>query len=443
MKVYGDEDLQAQAKDWYNTFQNQTFQLKSQTYNNAVVFPYKYTPPLNCGGVFDENNNLIELSKDLLVGDIPVGYPQRLEKTCSYKTINKDVVYLGYCSLHFGHFLISSLSRFWFLLESTDKTKDLVYISDKDNLFISDILNFVGWEGGARKVYRIEEPIKFKSVTIPQPCYIENQIKYKEIYRKIGEKVKAYKNYKKIFLSRAKFKGSYKIYGEEHFEKAFKKAGFKIICPEKLSLKKQIGLMKNCEHLAGISGSALHLSLFCKDGIELSDILRYRTHFVYQLWINTMKNITDNYIAAYSEPLTVVANANYPRIVNINDKNFIDYANDNKMDIKKRPEYCLTPKEFLQFISDWSLAAHRDVAETLVDTADIGSAQKFSNTIKSIVNVEDLRRQTRPLRNLVFRIFKAKILFLTNFIPSKNKRKILRNQALNWIHLKLFYIKYY
>jgi hypothetical protein len=157
-----------------------------------------------------------------------------------------------------------------------------------------------------------------------------------------------------------------------------------------------------------------------------------------------MKNIKANYIGAYAK-LLPVSGFGFPYIVNINDKNFIDYARDNNMDIKKRPEFCLTTKEFIHFMADWNLVIYRD-AERLFSEGKISpyvSVEDFYDELKSIINVEDLRRQTRPLRNLVFRIFKAKILFLTNFISSKNKRKILRNQALNWVHLKLFHIKYY
>jgi hypothetical protein len=115
------------------------------------------------------------------------------------------------------------------------------------------------------------------------------------------------------------------------------------------------------------------------------------------------------------------------------------------MDIKKNPKYCLSSKEFIHFMADWNLATYRDAGRLFSDggISPYVSVEDFYDKLKSIVNVEDLRRQTRPLRNLVFRIFKAKILFLINFIPFKNKRKILRNQALNWMHLKLFHIKYY
>jgi hypothetical protein len=443
MKVYGDEDLQKYIKDIYNSFQNQTFQLTTQIHKNAIVFPYqcRFKESASYGGVFDENNNLIEISKDSYSA---VGYPQKLAIP-SYKTVDNEVIYLGYLSYHFGHFLVDSLSRFWFLLDSLDKTKDLVYISNKDNLFISDILNFVGWGRGARKVYRIKEPIKFKSVTIPQSsCFYDHyHIEYKDSCRKIAERVEDNKIYKKIYVSRRKLKSdtTSKLYGDQYFEKAFKKAGFKIIYPEKLSLKEQIGLMKNCEHLAGIVGSALHLSLFCKDGIEVTHILRCKENIRRYIRLNKAKNIKDNYICAYAEPLPV-GSGGFPFIVNINDKNFIDYINDNNMEIKKRPEFCLTTKEFIRFIADWSVAIRRHQDEIVEDVPKYVSLETLK-AIVSIVNVEDLRRQTRPLRNLVFRIFKAKILFLTNFIPSKNKRKIVRNQTLNWIHLKLFHMTYY
>jgi hypothetical protein len=152
MKVYGDENLQKYIEDIYNSIQDQTFQLTTQIHKNAIVFPYqcRFYESVSYGGVFDENNNLIEISKDLYTAPA-VGYPQKLAIP-SYKTVDNEVIYLGYLGSHFGHFLVESLSRFWFLLESRNKTKDLVYVSPKDNPFISDILSFVGWRGGKKSL---------------------------------------------------------------------------------------------------------------------------------------------------------------------------------------------------------------------------------------------------------------------------------------------------
>jgi len=75
----------------------------------------------------------------------------------------------------------------------------------------------------------------------------------------------------KIFFSRINFE---KKIGNERvslgvsreIESLFQNSGFKIVYPEQLSFQRQVELASNVEYLAGMEGSALHLSLFMKKG---------------------------------------------------------------------------------------------------------------------------------------------------------------------------------
>ena len=113
----------------------------------------------------------------------------------------------------------------------------------------------------------IKEITQAKEIIIPQcsmPVFENKWAKeFDKVVEKIKENVKS-KNYKKVYLSRSKLPQSMKTYGEEKIEKQFKKNGFKIIYPERYSIKEQIAILKDCEFLAGTIGSNMHNAIFAK-----------------------------------------------------------------------------------------------------------------------------------------------------------------------------------
>lgn len=52
------------------------------------------------------------------------------------------------------------------------------------------------------------------------------------------------------------------IVNEEEAESLFRGAGYKIVQPESLPIEEQVAIVANATHIAGPSGSALHLMLF-------------------------------------------------------------------------------------------------------------------------------------------------------------------------------------
>jgi hypothetical protein len=319
--IYASELITNKIETTKSSIYNENKELKIEVYNDAFILPYK-EPEIQTddekgdiknriGGVFDNNGNIIELSKTWAEKDVllRVGLPDHYDTNIEMPFVNEEVVFIGYFMWHFGHFITEALCRLWVYLKQKELIKQkAVFISQIsiDNPLIS-IVTMFGLD--KQNIIKITEPTRFKTVIIPEQSYMIGEMFYhniyNDIYKTIINNMKGYK-YDKIYLSRSKFKDA-PVYGEKAIEKIFKKNGFKIIYPEKISIYKQVRLMKNCKHLAGIAGSALHLSLFAKNNIECTTILRSDDVFRIQIYINSFKNNQSNYVEAGINMLPVLA----------------------------------------------------------------------------------------------------------------------------------------
>ncbi len=87
----------------------------------------------------------------------------------------------------------------------------------------------------------------------------------------MGEGLKP-SSYKKIFISRKNMKSS-RLINERIVSQQFAAAGFKIIQPEKYTVRQQISLFMGADCLVGSSGGAFTNILFCKPGTVVSCIV--------------------------------------------------------------------------------------------------------------------------------------------------------------------------
>ncbi|MDR3049818.1 MAG: glycosyltransferase 61 family protein [Elusimicrobiota bacterium] len=201
-------------------------------------------------------------------------------------------------------------------------------------------------------------------------------------------------------MSRTKLSGSKFVIGEKEIEKIFKNNGFKIIYPEQLTIRQQIGLMKNCKHLAGIVGTALHLSLFAKNGIEITVIYRTEDIFRAQIKINEMKNFKCNYVDAH---------INFPERFNVkfpfavSDKKI--YTQKYLMDMGFIPKFKINDVDFLK---------------------DINS----EDDIVRIIGLDKIKKLPK-LNSRGSRIKMRLLMFATNFIPIKSIRRNMRYKFTN------------
>jgi hypothetical protein len=187
--------------------------------------------------------------------------------------IEGDTIYLGWFFLHYGHFLMESISRLWVLsflprnnykfLFNTYK-KGVNYFHEK--VWVLELLSYFGIS--SENVIFTEKNMCFERLFIPSQSLIlhksVNLPAQKIIWDTIKSSVKIKcKEKNKIYLSRSKLlKDNRLLCNEIDVEKIFFNHGFIIVHPENLCLADQIQLLSNASVVAGPSGSALHNAAF-------------------------------------------------------------------------------------------------------------------------------------------------------------------------------------
>ncbi len=264
--------------------------------------------------------------------------------------IDEQVIFMGcgYIFNHFGHFLLEGLSRLYPMLDKKYKNKKLVFVVNKNTKklpsYVLDILGGLGVK--QENIILIHKTTRFAGVYVPPQAsvitkYISNIMN--TVLDAVAKNLenKNLKTYKKIYLSRSKMNDG-RTFGESVIEKIFANNGYQIVWPETLSLQDQITLVKNSEIIAGIAGTALHLSLFMKPGGTVIQIKRNTLNSdnaEIQNDICNFKNLNFVYIAGSIEKRPTKHFTDVPQLVGITKfmKQFFD---ENKFKYTSQDVVC-------------------------------------------------------------------------------------------------------
>lgn len=219
--------------------------------------------------------------------------------------IEEDVVYIGMFHDVWGHCLTDNIKHLWFLFdEKFLHLKNLKYVFTTVNSSFQFSPNFSSLlkklDVDVKKLIKIDAPVKFKKIYIPDECFFYNdKIKnyqysseYKNLISIISNNTPPLNtNYEKVYYSRTGIKDKKDI-GEHNIEVFFSKRGFKILKPEQLSLD-----VKNCKYFASTEGSISHNIIFCRADANIT-ILRKAKHAIngYQSLIDRINNQNITYI---------------------------------------------------------------------------------------------------------------------------------------------------
>lgn len=245
---------------------------------NAVVLPLKKwkngkSENVFAGGVIDEGGCFFTPSTHihLLDGDtgsLKSGY--EFDGSAVAEDA-REVIYGGILYDHFGHALVESLNRLWYVLEHPEQTAPVVFLRETDKPLcpqVADMLSLLKLDG---RLIFIARPTRFAKVTVPEQSGVLTGYytdKFLKPFDAISTTVTA-KPFDKVYLSRRKFKSGIKIYGEDKLERVFKANGYHIVYPERISLKGQIAYVKGAKEIACVMGSAAHLTLFAAPKTKL------------------------------------------------------------------------------------------------------------------------------------------------------------------------------
>lgn len=139
-----------------------------------------------------------------------------------------EYLYLGFIHLHFGHFLIDSLSRAWPLIEAGARRPKLLYHGWEDPDYwwrevpwLAELLTGLGL--AKRDLIRPAEPVRIKRLLVPgrsfQGQFFAHQ-SHQRVCRKIGaamlEGVDVARGGGPIYLSKTRLKGGVRKVDNEH-----------------------------------------------------------------------------------------------------------------------------------------------------------------------------------------------------------------------------------
>ncbi|MEH3118607.1 MAG: glycosyltransferase 61 family protein [Methylorubrum populi] len=219
-------------------------------------------------------------------------------------------IYCGYFNCHFGHFLIDTLSRLWFAHERG--SAKLLFHSDHGAEtwfhfpYVREVLNAIGIT--INDVVVLKEPVRLPEVLIPKTSlsaqrYIHHV--YGEFCRNlnatIGPELPPSGVSNRVYLSRSQLSiGTGSFVNESEMEQYLANSGVKIIHPEELTFRQQLGLMQHAEKILAIAGSALHLSIFSSAkrivALSANNVVNANYHLIDRVAKNTATYLTPVHI---------------------------------------------------------------------------------------------------------------------------------------------------
>lgn len=191
-----------------------------------------------------------------------------------------NLLYLLPWHNQFGHVVSEGLSRYWLFLNDNLDCYDNVFTGGEGR---SNLISECIWSSFELLEKFKEKNIfkriglygaKIKKIYIPEPAmYLGGNyhVAMKDLWQRvsrfcINNSKECFVNScgSMIYLSRKSIDNR-RCFDEDLLEHIFERLGFTVIKPELYSFQEQVSLVSNCNVLAGLSGSAMHLCQFMKD----------------------------------------------------------------------------------------------------------------------------------------------------------------------------------
>lgn len=274
------------------------------------------------GAVHDESGRLVPESQRSWNGDplAPVAAdPEQVVVPDECRRLAGRWIYAGHWTHHFGHFLVEVLTNLWPDPAAVNVSGVLAHRSYRGTVpsrsgrggalkvpelrpWQEDLLALAGYGGLKVRIVRAR-PVRIDELVVPsRPVLLKSwaQDPAVAVWRRVGEAVSdvSGRTSSKVFFSRSRYHASAAITGarvrtssewEQLVEARFVDAGFSVLHPEELSIGRQIEVAKEAGIIAGLSGSALHLSAFAPERtkiVELGDERSPRQHMPTQAMID-------------------------------------------------------------------------------------------------------------------------------------------------------------
>lgn len=218
-------------------------------------------------------------------GPLPSDIFPACSMSMDYASVNSyaeedSYIFLGEVHNHYGHFLLSTLSRLWQIASLPKNLKIIINAGASERVKLDHVQKlFRAFGVDTRRFWSPDHPVKIKSVILPSPCFEERNFVhavFKKAFNAAGDKLVSglrlsVPSSKPIYLSKSKLTaGVRKVLNEDIVERKLEAEGFSIVYPETLSIEEQAALWRLGQPVVAFNGSALHTSIFSPAAVMVS-----------------------------------------------------------------------------------------------------------------------------------------------------------------------------
>lgn len=268
--------------------------------------------------------------------------------TSNISTYNDyEVCYCGILTGHFGHFLLESISRLYYVIKNPEKFKCVFLIRPVCSLsLISEVFDILNID--KERIEIVTTPTQYKKVIVPESSvilYKEIKKEYMEIIDKMTLNVPFKTGMEKVFLSN-KYYGRGIFRGNEcQLEEIFNQNGYVSYYPNLLPLREQISIIKSAKEFVTTEGTSSHVALFLNSKAKCIILKRIPIDNVVQLEIDKIKGYNVEYVNSFISYFGMDSSIS-PTLLGLTD-DLINYLNRNNM--KYTPKN-IDSKEFIEYI---------------------------------------------------------------------------------------------
>ena len=215
---------------------------------------------------------------------------------------HESVIFGGVVFRHFGHALLDTTSRLWYVARNLGDTRKIVFL-DYGWPFADpfDFFQLFDLMGISRdRIEIVSQPTQFDEVVIPEEAIHPLSGEYKPEYMETFDLIRrnaAPSSVKKVYFTRSSFRKQ-DCLNERYFEEFYQRRGFKVFSPEQLSFEEQISLVAGADEFVASVGTMTHLLLFAQPSVKATILNRSTDCVRPQLVVDNVKGIRPYYVEA-------------------------------------------------------------------------------------------------------------------------------------------------
>jgi hypothetical protein len=196
-------------------------------------------------------------------------------------SIDEEVVYLGWLFNHYGHFLMQSLARAWFLAELEPSVKVVFHHPSATWPRLANWTQRMLAAFGIPpdRILVLETPTRLRRLIVPEPLFEPRSVADDKTVRVHERMAQPYQDVaaqivgglkpsaQPLYLSRRLLPSSQRLMiGEDQLEELLRQNGFRIAYPETIPFEEQVRLINSHAEIFSNAGSAAQNVLFALHG---------------------------------------------------------------------------------------------------------------------------------------------------------------------------------